>query len=682
MGCGASAPPRRDYWAPNAVHGNKPQGRSTVPGGWAPPPPGYAPNQGSVQYVTYQHRNYPPPPQWQHAGIAPPTGPPQGRFGRKPPHVPFPNFVSPRPPRGRKPVDHGDSTFGHRQPQQKLRPPPRRTKDVQLFKPRPSRPRPTPTRPPPSPTRPRPHAGVKPPPDRADSPPVPHRQPEPKPPTPKPPTPKPPTPPPVHVEAATEEMRFAIQSCLDSGIPWDDPDFPATPKSIDHKGKDGKDIEWKRPKEMSDNPRLLVHGVSTDDVKQGTLGDCWFLSACASIARESQLMAKVIPKDQYLWRGEGRYAGVAHFRFWRFGEWEDVYVDDKLPTRWSNLTYARCSDKNEFWLPLIEKAYAKLNGSYSSLDRGQTTVALTDLTGGICERFKTGFQEAAVLYQAMLKAQKRGSFMTCSTHSTFEEGHDSGLVSGHAYTITGVSKIRSSGKTHRLIKIRNPWGRQEWKGAWSDGSPEWQGVSEAVKQRLYHENKDDGEFWMEYDDWSEFYREVTIASLAEHETVRTGPKSKWDVAQEIGEWVKGETAGGSVGYQKTYWKNPQYLFTLSSEDDFDPEEDDEEDRGTCSVLIGLMQENKQFKGKFTHIGFQVYEVSSPDRELKLSKRQLGQSSPVFRTLSYYNTREVTLRIQMDPGTYVIVPTTHEPKIEGPFLLRVLTEKPTQLRELG
>ncbi|KAI8517973.1 hypothetical protein Bbelb_039900 [Branchiostoma belcheri] len=407
---------------------------------------------------------------------------------------------------------------------------------------------------------------------------------------------------------------------------------------------------------MSDNPRLLVHGVSTDDVKQGTLGDCWFLSACASIARESQLMAKVIPKDQYLWRGEGRYAGVAHFRFWRFGDWEDVYVDDKLPTRWSNLTYARCSDKNEFWLPLIEKAYAKLNGSYSSLDRGQTTVALTDLTGGICERFKTGFQEAAVLYQAMLKAQKRGSFMTCSTHSTFEEGHDSGLVSGHAYTITGVSKIRSSGKTHRLIKIRNPWGRQEWKGAWSDG--------------------------MEYDDWSEFYREVTIASLAEHETVRTGPKSKWDVAQEIGEWVRGETAGGSVGYQKTYWKNPQYLFTLSSEDDFDPEEDDEEDRGTCSVLIGLMQENKQFKGKFTHIGFQVYEVSSPDRELKLSKRQLGQSSPVFRTLSYYNTREVTLRIQMDPGTYVIVPTTHEPKIEGPFLLRVFTEKPTQLRELG
>ncbi|KAI8517976.1 hypothetical protein Bbelb_039930 [Branchiostoma belcheri] len=336
MGCGASAPPRRDYWAPNAVHGNKPQGQGRATG-WAPPPPGYAPNQGSVQYVTYQHRNYPPPPQWQHAGIAPPTGPPQGRFGRKPPHVPFPNFVSPRPPRGRKPVDHGDSTFGHRQPQQKLRPPPRRTKDVQLFKPRPSRPRPTPTRPPPSPTRPRPHAGVKPPPDRADSPPVPHRQPEPKPPTPKPPTPKPPTPPPnttrgipyrpryrpdresnrlkaegdpTRGRAGTEaahtvrakrvrivlwkpcspgrtvkygpvrnplsnviaarEMRSTIQSCLDSGIPWDDPDFPATPKSIDHKGKDGKDIEWKRPKAHYNCRVDRKFGGTFPDPKAGT----------------------------------------------------------------------------------------------------------------------------------------------------------------------------------------------------------------------------------------------------------------------------------------------------------------------------------------------------------------------------------------------------------------------------
>ncbi|CAH1270967.1 CAPN9 [Branchiostoma lanceolatum] len=786
MGCGASAPVRQDYWAHDAVHGNNAHGR-----GWAPPPPGYTPNQGNVQYVRWQPQGQPaPPPQWLHAGIAPPRGRLQVGPGQRPPYVPFPNFVAPRPPPGRRPVDHGDVSPRLRQPEQKIRLRPPRKREM-------------------------------------------------------------------HITAVTQEMTSAIQSCLNSGTPWDDPDFPAAPKTIDHRGKSGNNIQWKRPQALTNNPRLLVHGVSTDDVCQGTLGDCWFLSACASIARESELMSKVIPKDQYLWKG-GRYAGVAHFRFWRFGAWQDVYVDDNLPTVHGRLTYARCSDNNEFWLPLIEKAYAKLNGSYAALISGQATDALTDLTGGICEKFKTGPQEEQILYKTLLKAQKRGSFMTCSTKSTFDEG-SSGLVSGHAYTITGVAKIRNFGKTHKLLRIRNPWGRQEWTGAWSDGSPEWQRMTGDVLQRLGYENKDDGEFWMEYGDFFQFYREVTIASLGEHEADKTGVesswcrivlsgaespwcrvvlvpscpgaelsclvpsrpgaessrcrvvlvpsrpgaesswcrvvlvpscpgaelswcrivlsgadsswcrvvpvpsrpgaessrcrvvlvpsrpgaesswcrvvlvpscpgaesswcrvvpvpsrpsaessrcrvvlvpscpgaessrcrvvlvprvKSKWDVAQEMGEWKRGETAGGCRNHMKTYAQNPQYLFTLSSADDFDPEEDDEEDRGTCAVLIGLMQELPKFKKKLQHIGFQVYQVTSPDRVVKLSKSQLWQSEPVFMTMTYYNNREVTLRIQMDPGTYVIIPTTHAPNIEGPFLLRVFTERPVQLRELG
>ncbi|XP_035684418.1 calpain-9-like [Branchiostoma floridae] len=682
MGCGASAPVRRDHWAPNAVHGNKAQGRASS---WAPPPPGYAPNQGNVQYVRWQPQGHTaPPPQWLHAGIAPPRGRPQVGPGQRPPYVPFPNFVAPRPPPGRKPLDHGEVSPGHLQPGQKIRPRP------QKIRPRP-RPRPprkerySPPRKerysPPRKERYSPPRKERDTPPRRDSPPRKERD---SPPPSRPETPVVVEAPPerVHVKAATQEMTDVIRSCLKSGTPWDDPDFPAAPKTIDHRGKASNKIEWKRPQALVDNPRLLVHGVSTDDVRQGTLGDCWFLSSCAAIARESKLMAKVIPKDQYLWKGGGRYAGVAHFRFWRFGEWQDVYVDDNLPTVYGNLTYARCSDKNEFWLPLIEKAYAKLNGSYAALIQGHANDALTDLTGGICERFKTGRHEEEVLYKTLLKAQKRGSFMTCSTQSTFDEGSNEGLVSGHAYTITGVEKIRNSGKTHNLLRIRNPWGRQEWKGAWSDGSSEWQRMPENVRQRLGYENKDDGEFWMECGDFCEFYREVTIASLAEHEVVKTDVKSKWDVAQEIGEWEKGETAGGCRNHMKTYAKNPQYLFTLSSPDHFDPEEDDEEDRGTCDVLIGLHQELPKFKGKLEHIGFQVYEVSSPDRVVKLSKSQLWNATPVFMTATYYNNREVTLRIQMEPGTYVIIPTTYQPNREGPFLLRVFTERPVQLRELG
>jgi calpain-5 len=62
------------------------------------------------------------------------------------------------------------------------------------------------------------------------------------------------------------------------------------------------------------------------------------------------------------------------FRFWRFGKWIEVVIDDRLPVDdYGRLLY--CSNKkypNELWCALIEKAYAKVNGCYEFLDGGFT----------------------------------------------------------------------------------------------------------------------------------------------------------------------------------------------------------------------------------------------------------------------------------------------------------------------
>lgn len=41
-------------------------------------------------------------------------------------------------------------------------------------------------------------------------------------------------------------------------------------------------------------PQVLVDGVSRQDIKQGTLGDCWFLSSCAAVSQQEKFMKKVI----------------------------------------------------------------------------------------------------------------------------------------------------------------------------------------------------------------------------------------------------------------------------------------------------------------------------------------------------------------------------------------------------
>lgn len=143
---------------------------------------------------------------------------------------------------------------------------------------------------------------------------------------------------------------------MSQGTLFEDSEFRADDSSLTYSRRPDRRIEWKRPMEIADEPQFFVEGYSRFDVQQGELGDCWLLAAAATLTQDQKLFFRVVCDDNSF---EENYAGIFHFRFWQYGKWVDVVIDDRLPTYRGELVYMRSTEQNEFWSALLEKAYAK-----------------------------------------------------------------------------------------------------------------------------------------------------------------------------------------------------------------------------------------------------------------------------------------------------------------------------------
>lgn len=403
-------------------------------------------------------------------------------------------------------------------------------------------------------------------------------------------------------------------------------------------------------------------------------GDCWFLAAIACLTLNERLLFRVIPHDQSFTEN---YAGIFHFQFWRYGDWVDVVIDDCLPTYNNQLVFTKSNHRNEFWSALLEKAYAKLHGSYEALKGGNTTEAMEDFTGGVTEFFEIK-DAPSDMYKIMRKAIERGSLMGCSIDTIvpvqYETRMACGLVKGHAYSVTGLEEALFKGEKVKLVRLRNPWGQVEWNGSWSDGWKDWSFVDKDEKARLQHQVTEDGEFWMSYDDFVYHFTKLEICNLTA-DALESDKLQTWTVSVNEGRWVRGCSAGGCRNFPDTFWTNPQYRLKLLEEDD-----DPEDSEVICSFLVALMQKNRRKDRKlganlFT-IGFAIYEVP---KEMHGNKQHLQKDFFLYnaskaRSKTYINMREVSQRFRLPPSEYVIVPSTYEPHQEGEFILRVFSEK--------
>uniref|UniRef100_A0A8B9F7S4 Calpain-3 n=1 Tax=Amazona collaria TaxID=241587 RepID=A0A8B9F7S4_9PSIT len=465
-------------------------------------------------------------------------------------------------------------------------------------------------------------------------------------------------------EKTYEELH---KKCLEKNILYEDPDFPPNESSLFYSQKVPIKFEWKRPREICENPRFIIGGANRTDICQGELGDCWFLAAIACLTLNKKLLCKVIPHDQSFIQN---YAGIFHFQFWRYGDWVDVVIDDCLPTYNNQLVFTKSSQRNEFWSALLEKAYAKLHGSYEALKGGNTTEAMEDFTGGVTEFYD--IKDAPKdIYKIMKHAIDRGSLMASSIDTIvpmqYETRMSCGLVKGHAYSVTAVEETTFKGEKIRLVRLRNPWGQVEWNGPWSDKSEEWTFINEEEKIRLQHKIVEDGEFWISFEDFMRHFTKLEICNLTP-DTLEADKLQTWTVSVNEGRWVRGCSAGGCRNYPDTFWTNPQYRLKLLEEDD-----DPEDEQVICSFLVALMQKNRRKERKLGAnlytIGFAIYEVLMHGTKHHLQKDFFLYNASKARSKTYINMREISERFRLPPSEYVIIPSTYEPHQEGEFILR-------------
>uniref|UniRef100_A0A8C3H120 calpain-2 n=1 Tax=Corvus moneduloides TaxID=1196302 RepID=A0A8C3H120_CORMO len=478
-----------------------------------------------------------------------------------------------------------------------------------------------------------------------------------------------------------QDYEALKQQCLQTGTLFKDEEFPACPSALGYRDLGPysfktQGIVWKRPTELCANPQFIVGGATRTDVCQGELGDCWLLAAIASLTLNPDILFRVVPKAQSFQKD---YAGIFHFQFWQYGEWVDVVVDDRLPTKNGKLLFVHSEEGNEFWSALLEKAYAKLNGSYEALAGGSTVEGFEDFTGGISESYE--LQRApSNLYQIIQKALRAGSLLGCSIDITataeIEAVTSLKLVKGHAYSITGAEEVYYRGRPEKLVRLRNPWGEVEWTGSWSDNAPEWNYVDPKQKQAL-DKQVDDGEFWMAFSDFQRQFSRLEICNLTP-DTLSSNEVNKWDLTLFNGQWRRGSTAGGCQNYQATYWTNPQFKIRLEEPDD---DHEGSLNEPCCTVLVGLMQKNRRRQKRMGEdllsIGYSLYQIPQEledSTDVHAGRAFFARHQPAARTDPYMNLREVSRRMTLPRGQYLIVPSTFEPYKNGEFCLRVFAEK--------
>lgn len=142
----------------------------------------------------------------------------------------------------------------------------------------------------------------------------------------------------------------------------------------------------------------------------------------------------------------------------------------------TSFQHDKIRNRKIIWPMLVEKAIAKVFGSYEHLNGGAIDEALMMMTGMASFRFNLLSEDIQMkiadnsLWEKMKDYSDKRFFMGAgSLPKEFMPSPNLGVVPTHAYAILEVIECDNN----KLIELKNPWGESFWTGDWSESSNKW-----------------------------------------------------------------------------------------------------------------------------------------------------------------------------------------------------------------
>ncbi|CDW72805.1 calpain family cysteine protease containing protein [Stylonychia lemnae] len=441
------------------------------------------------------------------------------------------------------------------------------------------------------------------------------------------------------VENITKQLRsFKLNFVDPSFTPSELSLYPQ--ELVEVGGPFDKKIQWRRPKDFiqSLNPQLLPEQIKPEvfrkqiesrDIREGSLGDSWFLGAIATLAEHPQLLEKLFVNKTY------NEEGVYRVRICKNGEWQSVTIDDYFPCFINGGPIFSTTSENELWVLILEKAYAKVHGSYLALRGGYAIEGIQDLTGcpstqyDLLSQYVRQTIQNGDLWKLLQFYEKEQYLMSVSTDGEDQElagnfivqfqsyqDRETNLLKAHSYTILKIVEVNNN----KLINLRNPWNAPfNFRGKWNENSPLW---TQQMRRHLEPTfDKENSNFWISFEEFTQYFKTLNTCRIKNWEEIR----------------VRGK-------YLRVQDKNNQtneivlsrWYYTL-------------EIKKRTHVFIGIHQEDERIQGVSETRPYQDIGV--------LVLKQTSEGTRLVQMKELQETRQSELDIYLEEGTYFIIPKT-------------------------